>query len=220
MKTWIMISLLWVDLIARQACAGPQFTTFTEPAQFAAATTDFEMALENFEAANIEPLSSASMVSPLSAATSNSIFTAGTIAPGVQIQSVPEPANIRVLGVGSEYFNIGPATSKLIVAQSDANAFDLVFSPPVMAVGLTLFSESDTVGISYFGADGLLAALPVTAPDDTGGYLGILSIEPIVRVRVNAPSIVASGHFEGIDDLSFGLPRIVFRDSFEPPQSQ
>lgn len=195
--------------------AQAQTVTYDNPLNFATATSTLTLVSEDFESANVAAGTTATFASPLNATTNNSVFTPGAIPNGVEIRSVPNAGAITAVGVGALYFSIGPAASKLIVANSDANSFDLVFNPPVAAVGLRAFSESDGVGISVYGSSGLLAAVESGAPGDSGGFFGVTSNIAITRININAPNLAQNGNFEAIDDLSFALGPPIFSNGFE-----
>ncbi len=198
---------------ASGACA--QTVTYDNPASFAAATAGLSLVSEDFESANVAAGTIVYFNSPLHAGTSNAVFAAGAMPAGVVIRSVPDPGGFAALGIGAVHFSIGPTASRMIAAHDDAHSFDLLFSPPVGAVSLRAFSESDGVGIVVHGSSGLLAGVQVVAPGDSGGFFGVTSTTPITRINVNAPNIASNGNFEAIDDLSFGGGPLLFADGFE-----
>ncbi|MBK6727917.1 MAG: hypothetical protein IPG63_11740 [Xanthomonadales bacterium] len=207
------LSLSCLGLAAGGACA--QTVTYDNPIAFAAATVALSLVSEDFESANVAAGAIANFASPLHAGTNNAVFAAGAMPVGVEIRSVPDSGGFTALGAGAVHFSIGPTASKMVLARDDVRAFDLLFSPPVTAVSLRAFSESDGVGIVVYGSSGLLASVQVTAPGDSGGFFGVTSTTPITRINVNAPDVTTSGNFEAIDDLRFGGGPLLFADGFE-----
>lgn len=207
------LSLPCLALAAAGACA--QTVTYDDPTTFAAASAGLSLVSEDFESANVAAGTIVHFDSPLNASTSNAVFAAGAMPAGVEIRSVPDAGGFTALGVGAVHFSIGPVASRMILARDDAHSFDLLFSPPVAAVSLRAFSESDGVGIVVHGSSGLLAGVQVVAPGDSGGFFGVTSTTPITRINVNAPNIASNGNFEAIDDLRFSVGPLIFADDFE-----
>jgi uncharacterized repeat protein (TIGR01451 family) len=184
-------------------------TIFTSRATFEAAHPGLPM--ETFEAGNAPAGGFVTCDAPLDAAGDAACgFAAGSIVPGVAFQDNPGPdaAALILLGAGT---SLNP--TKALVANTFADSFDILFSPPVSAAGMDLHSTSapgvgdpDVMSIQIFDASNVLIDTdPAAAGGGPGNFWGVASATPIGRISILSTNTRA----EGVDNISFaGQPVI------------
>lgn len=178
--------------------------TFTDRAAFTALFPG--LPVEDFEEGNAAAGAFLVCDAPLGAAGSVPCgFAAGEILTGVSFQDNPGPdaGSLVLLGPGT---SLNP--TQALVANTFADAFDVVFNPPVSAAGMDLHStaapgvgDPDTVTIQvYDGAGTLIGTFPSVAASGPGSFWGIASPTPIGRVSL----LSTNNRAEGVDNVAFG----------------
>lgn len=187
------------------AVAEPTF--YTDRSSFEAAYPN--LVIEDFEDTKLEDgFVTLSCRAPLAASTSSACVAVGAIAPGLELRDDP----LNEAGGGYEYgvrlFGAGYLAhpSDFLVASNGSDALELVFAPPVPAVGLALtFGDNvpGTLTLQLLDAEDeeiattTAAAGPLSAE---GSFWGAGSEVPIARLRISS----ADGTSFGVDDIAFG----------------
>lgn len=208
-------------LVSRSASAEESPVIYSNINAFIAATVSLRV--ETFDSANVGDGSVATTVSPLNSSSNDSVFTAGSIAEGIEFwgtyQGVPEA--LLVMGAESQYSNIGPTSAKLISTVSDANFIHIRFSPAVTALSFRVFGESDKVSIWFGSSSGTptLASVKLFASSATGTFFGVTWAKPIEYINIAAPEVCCPTpgpwEREAIGDVRFGRALRIFADGFE-----
>lgn len=178
-------------------------TIFTSRALFQASFPG--LPLENFEDGNAPGGGFLTCNSPLSSAGDPACgFNPGDILTGITFQDNPGPdgPDLILLGAGT---SLNP--SQALIANTFADAFDIVFDPPVIAAGMDLISTPapgsgppDIVGIMLFDAnDVLFDTDPDAAASGPGNFWGFSSSTPIGRISI----LSINNQAEGVDNLEF-----------------
>ncbi len=185
-------------------------TIFTSRATFQAAHPGLPM--EDFEEGNATAGGFSTCDAPLDAAGDTPCgFPAGSIVAGVAFQDNPiGPAAGSMILLGA---TTSLNATKVLVSNTFADSFDIVFSPPVTAAGMDLHSTPapgqgppDVVGIQIFDAGGtLIDSDPDAAASGPGNFWGVSSSTPIGRISI----LSINNQAEGVDNIEFaGQPVI------------
>lgn len=212
-------AVLTTMLVCAAVGARAQVTTYSTRAAFNAAAPS--TAMINFEAGAISnPANGASFEDPLWEGTDNGVFSPGDIPPGITfVNSCSTSGNLILAGVGFDLWGwsgTGGFPSKVLMPAGDACSLKIIFTPPVDAVALDIFAESDDgFRLSVYGFAGTFTRhIDGTAGQTSPGFIGVTSDLPIGNVVMKAPSGTSTGAFEAADRISFGdLP--LFADGFE-----
>lgn len=160
--------------------------------------------VEDFEAGLWADGNTLGCPAPFNTFTNNNCFAPGGILPGISFQD--NPLNAAGGGSANGLAGVGPgafgAISKNIVANTAADSFEILFSPPVRAVGLDLihyFTHGAVVNITLYDASNALIGATEAIANNSGIFWGVYSVTPIGRIN-----IVSAGGFEGVDNVAFG----------------
>jgi uncharacterized repeat protein (TIGR01451 family) len=178
-------------------------TIFTSRATFEAANPG--LPLEDFEEGSAAAGGFTTCDAPLDAAGDATCgFAPGTIIPGVAFQDNPGPdaAALILLGAGT---SLNP--TKVLIANTFSDSFDILFNPPVTAAGMDLHSTSapgngdpDIIGVQIFDTTGtLIDSDPDAAGGGPGNFWGVTSTTPIGRISL----LSTNNRAEGVDNISF-----------------
>ncbi len=183
-------------------------TIFTDRTLFQSSNPG--LVTEDFEAGNATPGGFSVCDAPLSAAGDTPCgFAPGSIAAGVTFQDNPGPemGALILLGQGT---SLNP--TQALVSNTFADAFDMLFDPPVDAAGMDLHSTPapgsgppDVLTIQVFDASGtLLGTDAMAAASGPGNFWGVSSSTPIGRISL----LSNNNQSEGVDNLGFsgGFP--------------
>jgi hypothetical protein len=164
--------------------------------------------LEDFEKSLVADGMVIGCPAPWDAATSSACLPLGGLLPGIRFQDDPlndlngaNPAGLAALGK-----NFGGSLSKVIVANSFVDAFEIHFDPPVHAAGMDLvnyFTNQVPLQLYIYDAQGGLLDAPLASASNAGTFWGVYSLAPISRIRIHHP-ISGSDGAEGVDNLAFG----------------
>jgi hypothetical protein len=184
-------------------------TIFTNRAAFQAVVPG--LPLEDFEEGNAVAGNLNVCDAPLTSAGDAACgFNPGDILAGVAFQDNPGPelGALILLGAGT---SLNP--TQAVVANTFADAFDVVFNPPVFAAGMDLHStaapgvgDPDTLVIQIFDAGGVLIGTdPAAAASGPGNFWGVTSTTPIGRISM----LSTNNRAEGVDNIEFGAAAVV-----------
>ena len=164
--------------------------------------------VEDFEAGLWEDYMIVSCPAPWNALTNNACFQPGGILPGISFQDDPlngagggNPDGLTGVGAG-----ISGATSKNIVANTYADAFEILFDPPVHAAGMDLIhyhTDATVVDITIYDANDVKIATTQGTGSNAGTFWGVYSATPMGRIHILSPLTVEDGA-EGVDNVAFG----------------
>lgn len=165
--------------------------------------------IEDFEDTLVAPGAVLGCPAPFDASTNNACFATGTILPGLAVQDNPlndtgggDPNGLATLGVG-----FAGAASDQVVANTFVDSFELVFDPPVTAVGGELVhytGASQTINITIFDANDVqIGSTTGTGTSGAGTFWGVFSAVPIGRVNFLSVAPAGDGA-EGMDNITFG----------------
>ncbi len=152
--------------------------------------------VEDFENALVAPGTHIGMSGHLDQFTNNTVFTAGSILPGIQLNSIGNwPTDLIVLGVGA----FG-SPSKVALPNYLANSAQFLFSPALNSIGLDAvdFTGGTQCTIEIYDAGGNLLGSVTAATSVSGVFWGVKSDTPIGEIRLIAPS------GNGADNIAFG----------------
>lgn len=179
-------------------------TTYPSRAAFQAAFPGLPM--ETFENGSATSGGFSVCNAPLSATGDAACgFAPGEIQAGISFQDNPAgpgTTNLILLGAGTSL-----NATQALVSNTFADAFDIVFSPPVTATGMDLHSTPapgqgppDIVAVQIFDAnDVLIDTIPTAAASGPGDFLGISSSTPIGRISL----LSTNNRAEGVDNIEF-----------------
>jgi hypothetical protein len=182
----IMIANICLMTIAPTALQASTVTFYTTSSSFNAAEPG--LPIEGFSNANVAPGSLSLQSSPLSSATNNSIFSSGSMLPGITISN-SNPLNtpgLIVYGAGAIY-----GSSNTVGTNWFGDALDLSFAPGVTAVGAYVFaatSPGQTLGglftADVFNGSTILGSTSFSEALGGFGFIGVSSTTPITNLRL------------------------------------
>ncbi len=152
--------------------------------------------VEDFENALVAPGTHVGISGHLDQFTNNTVFTAGSILQGIQINSIGTwPTDLIVLGVGA----FG-SPSKVALPNYLGNSAQYLFSPAVNSIGLDAvdFTGGTQCTIEIYDASGNLLGSVTAATSVSGVFWGVKSDTPIGEIRLIAPTGI------GADNIAFG----------------
>lgn len=163
--------------------------------------------IEDFEDTKVEG-SQLGCRAPLDTRTSSACVAPGAIAGGLLLRDDP----LNEAGGGNEYGlmlwpeGVLDSASDFLLCRDDFDALELVFAPPVPAVGVDLIRANGPgpLDLELFDAEGeLIAATTATggSPATGGNFWGASSEIPIARFRIVDPDLLSQ---VGVDDVAFG----------------
>jgi subtilisin-like proprotein convertase family protein len=167
--------------------------------------------VEDWEDTLVAPGAIAGCPAPFDASTSNACFAPGAVLPGLAVQDNPlndtgggSPDGLVALGVG-----FAGSASDQVAANTFIDSFELLFDPPVTAVGGELvhyLGASQTINITIFDENDVqIGSTTGTGTSGAGTFWGVFSDVPIGRI--NMLSIAPAGDgAEGMDNVTFGTP--------------
>lgn len=169
---------------------------YTDEAAFDAVCAG--LPVEDFEEGNVGPSELLAFPLPLDENSTNDVFMAGDILPGLTIAGTffPDFPEVTTLaGPGA----FGAATSKVIFNPSGVDTLILEFAGGgVTGVSLDVVAffapPFDEGSIEVFGASGSLLQVDVTG-SAAGTFWGVTSDEPITSITLDVP---------GLDNVAFG----------------
>jgi uncharacterized repeat protein (TIGR01451 family) len=183
-------------------------TVFTSRATFNAAFPG--LTLEDFEGGNAAAGGFSVCDAPLdSSGDATCGFAPGELLSGFAVQDNPigpSAGSMILLGNGTSL-----NATNVIVSNTFADSFDIIFNPPIDAAGMDLHSTPgpgegppDVLAVTIFDAsDTLIGSDPAAAGSGPGNFWGVSSTTPIRRINILSSSNAA----EGIDNLAFnGVP--------------
>jgi len=171
---------------------------FSDRSSFDAAAPG--LPIEDFEEASIGAMEVAGIPAPLDSTSNNGYFLPGDILPGIQFHTNTTHNNDELALLGPGYAG---SPSKLIVANYFTDAFYVVLSPGVHAIGFDVhsFMGGGMAGIEVYDPDGFVLGTYDWAAGPAGTFWGAISdSEPIGSVRI----FDAGGGAEGVDNVAFG----------------
>jgi subtilisin-like proprotein convertase family protein len=189
-------------------------TTYTVRATFQAAFPGLPM--ETFEGGTAPPGGFSVCDAPVDSTGDAACgFAPGEILAGAAYQDNPGPdaGAMILLGAGT---SLNP--SQALVANTFADAFDIVFDPPVTAAGMDIVSTPapgqgppDLVTFSVFDANNVLIdTIANVNASGAGNFFGVSSATPIGRVSI----LSANNQAEGVDNVEFaGQPSLTVSNS-------
>lgn len=179
-------------------------TTYTQRATFEAAFPG--LAVETFNGGNAPAGNFSVCDAPLTSVTGSAAcgFDPGELLPGITYQDNPGPDLGSLILLGD---NAALNTSQALIANTFADAFDLVLTTPVTAIGMDLISTPalgqggpDTIAVSLFDAtDTLIDTIPAADASGPGNFFGVSSPVPIRRISL----LSNANQAEGVDNVSF-----------------
>lgn len=179
-------------------------TVFTDRAAFNVAFPG--LAVETFNGGNAAPGNFSVCDAPLTSVTGDATcaFSPNELVPGITYQDNPGPdlASLILLGDGT---SLNP--TQAMVANTFDDAFDLVLTTPVNAIGMDLISTPapgsggpDTIAVSIFDAsDTLIDTIPAANASGPGVFFGVSSPVPIRRISL----LSTTNQAEGVDNVAF-----------------
>lgn len=180
-------------------------TFFTSRAAFRAEAPD--LPFEDFEEGNIADFAVRGCPGPVDENNNNACFSPGEIQAGVRFNASAPRGGFEIALLGRGFAN---APSRNIVANFFVDAFVIDFTATnVTAAGMDLVAYflADVCQIQVIGAGGPLGS--ATAPcTNAGTFWGVISDEPITRIRIFSPLNRA----EGTDNVEFGeafIPAVI-----------
>lgn len=189
-------------------------TIFTSRGTFQSAFPG--LPLEDFEEGNAPGGNFSVCDAPLDASGDAACgFNPGDILPGVAFQDSPGPdaAAMILLGAGAAL-----NASQVLISNTFSDSFEIVFDPPVTAVGMDLHSTPalgqgppDIISIQVFdSANALIGSDPTADASGAGNFWGVSSTTPIARISM----LSTNNRAEGVDNIEFaGEPALVVSDT-------
>ena len=189
-------------LAGGRAPAAP-LTFFTTHAAFNTAFPG--LPVEDFEEGRLVGAAGEIINPPLSSASSNNVFRAGEIRPGMLFQDNPGPSVPGGLFLNRSGFRGVP--SKTLSANSHADSLDIFFTLPALtaemdlyAVDLVTMNVTYTLNLSIYGNGGLLGTRSLSArTDGVPVFFGVTAGEAITRINVDSTQDIA----EFVDNVGF-----------------
>ena len=194
---------------------------FTDPDEFSLRLAS-DSELEDFEASAVDDMTALDcMTQILDSNSSNACFALGEIVEGITLSVVGSAfENFTSLGPGFVFLTKTLPDTKTMAISGSTSILEVVFSrEDIFAVSLDaylIFGGPDEVILSVFGADDAPLGVGSTVADDTPGFIGVITDQPISRIEINA-TIAGSSTLEVIDNLRFG--RIIDSDGDGPSDS-
>ena len=156
--------------------------------------------IEDFEEGVILVNDVDSMAAPLDSTTNNGFFAPGDILPGIRFQENSggplRPDGLAITGAG-----FGGLPSTAIFANYFVDSLDILFTNPVFAAGMDVFSLSaSAITASVYGVGDVLLGSTVVNANATPTFFGVSDVVQITRINLDSLTDQA----EGIDNIAFG----------------
>lgn len=206
----LSVPVLILAFVIPAFSASAQVIFSSNEAQFLSDNPDLDF--QNFLSAPAPPGDFIVCNAPVDAGSNDGCFTPGDILPGIAFLDNPGPSIGGFLVVGADY-NFGANPQGILVTNTFADTFDILFSGPDMTragflagcltVGVPC---TDQVTIQVFGAgDSLIGSTSVAVSSAFGTFVGVTSDEAITRINLSV-TVDPTNNTEGILNIRFAAP--------------
>ena len=200
--TFPLLAAAMLVFLAARAYAD-SVTFYTSRSSFDSAEPS--LPVEGFEAAHVTAPTLATQTAPLSNTTNNTVFSSGSILPGVSISNIPAADTPGLIVYPNGYIS---GSSKSVGTNWFGDTLLLSFDSGVTAVGSDVFAATGqgltlpgSFSVQVLNGATLLGQTTFSEALGAFGFIGLSSTSPITSIRLLYLSTDASTF---VDNLAFG----------------